>query len=161
MCVYLVCRGINIVTHTFVGQYIPHVNHRLCDLISRQIAKLGIICNGKFRGKEYLIVIDANVIDTRKSFVNRTDKSGSAPRARTALGLGLSIGIVKEISCSVTLYKLNEALNDIPSVFLISVIECCFCKLAGGERRDRLRVRIFITILFQLRIQALYGNIPT
>ena len=71
---YLLCGRIYVIAHTLVGQYISHVNHRLCNLVSRQIAKLGIMCNGKFRSKEYLIVIHANVVDTGESFVNRTDK---------------------------------------------------------------------------------------
>ena len=112
MCGDFFRRRVHIVTHSLVGQDISHVNHRLCNLVSRQIAKLGIMCNGKFRGKDYLVVIGASVIDPCEPLVNRTDKSGSSPRAGTTLGLGCSIGIVKEVDGSVTLYKLNEALND-------------------------------------------------
>ena len=49
----------------------------------------------------------------------------------------LKVQIVKKVDGSVTINKPDKALTDIPPVFLVSVVERCFCKLARCERRDR------------------------
>jgi hypothetical protein len=49
MGVYDFCRGIEVVTHTLVGEDIAQVDEHSRYLIARQIAQLGIMRDGEAR----------------------------------------------------------------------------------------------------------------